>query len=76
MIGQQPGDNNFHSFYQLLKGAPEGTLKKMGLSRQVESYRYLCQNNNKVQMPPKVSYLQGGDYQKVLIRRIWEWIDP
>ena len=55
VIDQQTGENNFHSFYQLLKGAPEGTLKKMGLGRDASVYRYLCQNNNKVQMPQKVS---------------------
>ena len=55
VIGQQPGDNNFHSFYQLLKGAPENVLKKMHLKKDVSAYRYLSQNNNKVEMPPKVN---------------------
>ncbi len=55
VIGQQPGDNNFHSFYQLLKGSDGVTLDKLKLSRRVEDYKYLCQNNNKTQLPPKVT---------------------
>ncbi len=46
VIGQQQGENNFHSFYQLLKGADDRTLSRLGLSRRTEDYRYLCQNNN------------------------------
>ena len=55
VIGQQPGENNFHSFYQLLRGATEAQLKKFRLSRNVADFNYLCQNNNKAQMPAKVS---------------------
>lgn len=61
VIYQQPGDNNFHSFYQLLKGGSEAQLKKLHLTRRLEDYKYLCQNNNKCQMPQKAS-----DFQKVM----------
>lgn len=54
VIYQQCGDNNFHSFYQLLKGAPEQMLNAFNLSRDFNSYAYLSSNNNKVQLPPKV----------------------
>jgi hypothetical protein len=30
-------------------------IQKFGLSRDPASYRYLCQNNNKTQLPQKVT---------------------
>ena len=57
VIHQQPGDNNFHSFYQLLKGGPDNLLKTLKLNRDGSHYRYLSSNNNKVTLPPKVSFL-------------------
>jgi myosin-1 len=59
VIAQQPGDNNFHAFYQLLKGAPQATLDKLCLTRDMANYRYLGggnnnNNNKKIQLPPKV----------------------
>ncbi len=56
VIAQQPGDNNFHSFYQLLRGAPDQMIQKFGLSRDHLAYKYLCQNNNKTQLPQKVGH--------------------
>merc|ERR1712223_921820 len=55
VIHQQPGDNNFHSFYQLLKGGPDNLLKNLKLNRDSSQYRYLSSNNNKVTLPPKAS---------------------
>ena len=55
VVHQQPGDNNFHSFYQLLKGAPEQMLSKFQLTRDFTQYRYLSDNNNKPNLAPKVS---------------------
>jgi myosin-1 len=55
VIHQQAGDNNFHSFYQLLKGGPDQLLNNLNLTRDMSQYRYLSSNNNKVQLPPKVS---------------------
>ncbi len=55
VIGQQPGENNFHSFYQWLKGASEGQLSKLRLTRNLTDYYYLCQSTrNKVNFPSKV----------------------
>ena len=56
VIHQQAGDNNFHSFYQLLKGGPDNLLKSLKLNRDSSQYRYLSSNNNKVTLPPKVSF--------------------
>ena len=53
VIHQQPGDNNFHSFYQLLKGASDKMLKDCHLTRDFSQYRYLSDNNNKVNLPSK-----------------------
>ncbi len=36
---QQSGDNNFHSFYQLLRGAPDKLLSKA--SANMDSGKYL-----------------------------------
>ena len=54
VVHQQAGDNNFHSFYQLLKGAPEQMLTKFQLTRDFTQYRYLSENNNKPNLAPKV----------------------
>ena len=64
VIGQQPGDNNFHSFYQLLRGSPDQLIQKFGLSRDVTAYKYLCQNNNKTQLPQKVTISYDFPNQK------------
>ena len=55
VIHQQAGDNNFHSFYQLLKGAPEKMLNECNLTRDYSQYRYLSANNNAVVLPSKVN---------------------
>ena len=54
VVHQQAGDNTFHSFYQLLKGAPEQMLTKFQLTRDFTQYRYLSDNNNKPNLAPKV----------------------
>ena len=55
VVHQQAGDNNFHSFYQLLKGAPEQMLTNFELTRDFSQYRYLSDNNNNPNLAPKVS---------------------
>jgi len=44
---QQEGERSFHSFYQLLQGAPEAELKKLHLTRNPSDYRYLSSSNGK-----------------------------
>ncbi|XP_068790097.1 unconventional myosin-Ig [Struthio camelus] len=40
ILQQQPGERNFHSFYQLLRGAPESLLASLHLCRDPGAYRY------------------------------------
>lgn len=41
VIQQQPGERNFHAFYQLLRGSSDADLKRWHLKRgDVEAYRY------------------------------------
>ncbi|NWX93790.1 MYO1G protein, partial [Nothoprocta pentlandii] len=40
IIQQQPGERNFHSFYQLLRGAPDALLASLQLQRDPGAYCY------------------------------------
>ena len=44
VTAQQDGENNFHSFYQLLKGAPEQLLSKVRVKNFTENMFVDCLN--------------------------------
>ena len=48
VVKQQPGERNFHIFYQLLTGGPEHLLESLQLSRNVQLYHYVRQGNSEV----------------------------
>lgn len=52
VIGQQTGERNFHSFYQLLNGSPDQSLSKYGLKRDPSLYHYLKQGGSPKVLKP------------------------
>ncbi|KAF0301962.1 Myosin-IA [Amphibalanus amphitrite] len=46
VVLQQPGERNFHAFYQLLYGAPDAELAKLRLVRDAGQYYYTSQGGN------------------------------
>lgn len=63
VVHQQTGERNFHSFYQLLLGAPDERLSPMRLSRDPTRYFYVSQGGD-----AKVSTIDDrGDFKSVMV---------
>ncbi|KAM8716063.1 hypothetical protein ACLKA7_003015 [Drosophila subpalustris] len=45
VVQQQPGERNFHSFYQLLRGANDTELRQYDLHKETSKYHYLNQGS-------------------------------
>ncbi|EDW78653.1 uncharacterized protein Dwil_GK21236 [Drosophila willistoni] len=45
VVQQQPGERNFHSFYQLLRGANDNELRQYDLQKETGKYHYLNQGS-------------------------------
>lgn len=65
VIQQQPGERNFHSFYQLLLGASDSDLKQYKLTRNLSHYHYTNQGSLD-QLSEKADYKQTTSAFKTL----------
>lgn len=65
VLKQQPGERNFHSFYQLLLGASESLLSSSGLGRDPAMYVFTRESPNNV-LNDKSSYKMVVDSMKVI----------
>lgn len=60
VIVQQEGERSFHSFYQLLKGAPDSLLRSLHIQKDPKTYNYI-----KVGGHIKSSINDNADYKAV-----------
>nr|XP_033774299.1 LOW QUALITY PROTEIN: unconventional myosin-Id [Geotrypetes seraphini] len=60
VIVQQPGERSFHSFYQLLQGGSEQTLRSLHLQKELSTYNYIH-----VGAQLKSSINDGADFKAV-----------
>ncbi|UYV60479.1 MYO1D [Cordylochernes scorpioides] len=61
VVVQQKGERNFHSFYQLLHGAPDDLLRKLQLKGDATKYHFTNQGDS-----PKVNTINDkADYKMV-----------
>ena len=60
-MGQQEGERNFHSFYQLLYGCTDQRLSQLSLSRDASQYFYLRQGN----VPKQAALNDSANYKQV-----------
>ncbi|XP_017482832.1 PREDICTED: unconventional myosin-Id-like [Rhagoletis zephyria] len=61
VVGQQEGERNFHSFYQLLYGCTDQRLSQLSLSRDASQYFYLRQGN----VPKQAALNDSANYKQV-----------
>jgi len=67
VMAQQEGERNFHSFYQLLQGAPEAELARLELSRNIGDYAILG-DTKRGKADPSSRRAQYGTVQAALKR--------
>ncbi|XP_053121725.1 unconventional myosin-Ig isoform X2 [Hemicordylus capensis] len=67
ILQQQPGERNFHAFFQLLLGASNASLDSLHLSRDPATYRFIREgaSNNSVGND-KANYQAVADAMKVI----------
>ncbi|OTF76072.1 hypothetical protein BLA29_013520, partial [Euroglyphus maynei] len=61
VVTQQPGERNFHSFYQLLFGCSDKRLNELSLQRNQQLYNYLRQG----QVTATKSINDNANYKQV-----------
>lgn len=65
VIQQQPGERNFHCFYQLLRGASDSELRQYDISRDPAKYLYTNQGSMET-LSEKADYKQTCSAFKIL----------
>ncbi|TRY88037.1 hypothetical protein DNTS_000034 [Danionella cerebrum] len=61
VVHQSHGERNFHIFYQLIEGAEDDLLRRLGLERNAQQYQYLVKGNC-----PKVSSINDRNDWKTV----------